>query len=130
MIPRGEKAAHEAACPHRLVACGNEGCSKQDVPANMAVHRLSCGHRTLVCPHGCGASLKGSQETSHGQQCPAKLVDCECADLGCRTKVERGLGRIVALHHCPSTLHQILSLRNATNSLHTRCASIFGASYF
>ena len=107
MIPRGEKAAHEAACPHRLVACGNDGCSKQDAPANMAVHRLSCDYRTLACPHGCGASLKGSQETPHGHTCPAKLVDCECAALGCSTKVKRGLGRIVSSYHHKSTLYQV-----------------------
>ena len=118
MIPRGEKAAHEAACPHRLVACGNEGCSKQDVPADMAVHRLSCDYRTLVCSHGCGASLKGSQETSHGHTCPAKLVECECADLGGDWAAEVGGGRTGRLAAPPDAEGEVAPRLGRTVALH------------
>ena len=89
-IPRGEKAAHEITCSHRVVPCGHAGCRGMFAAAKVKWHRKKCEHGIVVCPHGCGGSVKRLEEDEHDRVCPSKVVPCECASLGCRTKVKRG----------------------------------------
>jgi hypothetical protein len=106
-IPRGERAAHESTCPHRVVPCGHAGCLETFAAAKVVEHRKKCEHRIVVCYHGCGRSVKILEEDEHNRVCPSKVVPCECANLGCSTKVKRGLGRIVSSYCHKSTLYQI-----------------------
>jgi hypothetical protein len=103
---RCQQAAHEAACPRRMVLCGHSGCGVSrsitadkwcyftlhldDDDGSIAFHQLECAHRTFVCPDGCGAAIKRLEKVSHGQQCVAKRIPCECVSLGCKKMVPRG----------------------------------------
>jgi hypothetical protein len=112
-IPRGEKAAHESTCPHRVVPCGHAGCAGTFPAEEVIEHRNHCEHGIVVCPHGCGGSVKRLEKYEHDRVCPSKMVPCECASLGCDTKVERGqmAAHLAEPGHQERTLQMVLGMK-------------------
>lgn len=102
-------AAHRAECPREIVACSFAGCSHKDARGRIVAHakecpmrwlrclkcsnimtaasfpdhqKNTCPKRQVLCP-SCAASMPHDEQRSHLGVCPAVVVKCPLADLGC-----------------------------------------------
>jgi hypothetical protein len=72
-------AAHEPACPWRLVRCPHPGCGREVELRGIRAHEEGCPHRPVACPH-CQEPFPVVELGAHEPLCPKKFSDCpHCA---------------------------------------------------
>ena len=78
------KQHQEKLCPARFVVCPN-GCGASMKLSSVENHTENkCPNHLVVCPNGCGRSMKLSTVKVHMEnECQLSVVNCEFAYAGC-----------------------------------------------
>eukprot|EP00457_Paulinella_chromatophora_P005926 gb/GEZN01005944.1/.p1 GENE.gb/GEZN01005944.1/~~gb/GEZN01005944.1/.p1 ORF type:complete len:376 (+),score=36.83 gb/GEZN01005944.1/:47-1174(+) len=76
---------HAEICRFQKLACS--GCSKLFVLQELQAHFKKCRKVKVMCPLGCGLSLKRIETAKHEKEClwrPAAEVPCKFSAIGCK----------------------------------------------
>jgi len=124
-VLRGDQAAHQAECSHRLLAC--DLCS-EPVPQHALEGHIAdqCPQALVPCSSDCGAIVARGSLTQHGAECPNTIVPCTHAELGCSVRVAR---RDLATHcHEAVVSHNRLLCKLALQTAKTAASALATSS--
>lgn len=85
-----ESEEHQLNCAWKPILC--QFCKKFQAPdVELKKHQKSaCPARLILCPNGCGTTLKNTNIKAHVEtKCPQSVVCCEFANAGCLSMMRR-----------------------------------------